>query len=387
MPQFKKRMMGSLFFFNTILACGVMPQLEIDAPQTLSTSTHVLTAFTSKSLTSISPDGRTYKFSERLPELLALQKSDIMLGAPSLHTPSGYLRRVVRVDVNHDIVDVETDDATLEEAFESLDLNFDEALVMQDPDSEFDEELGRAITNPWRFEHKFVNEVLYDQDRDLMTTNDQVRLNGKLVATIRLTGDIKISWFKLKEVGFSAIISEETTLTLDSDLPTINFEIIKKIKEIPLPSFGVGVITIRPKLTLSAGANAALDGDLEPSLTQNIAAQTGIAIIDNKFQWLRNWEHQEAFTGIKTGSSTRAKIFVEPKLSVEVLGLTMGYARATPSLSIKPSLNDTAASMQLDAGFTAAVGYDFSKFGGSKLKGEKILVDQTWLLKQIDFGG
>ena len=155
-------------------------------PLVLAAQTKVLSNATMQLL--VSQDGTTYTFSSQATEIAALQPGDIMAS----NSGNGLLRRVVSVTVDgQGQYVVQTDDATLEDAISEGTVSVAKQLTTADlapgqvgvagisPQAAPGGVVPQAVVASPTFTID-IDQVLYDEDGNDQTTNDQVKLTGSL---------------------------------------------------------------------------------------------------------------------------------------------------------------------------------------------------------------
>src|SRR5690606_2675075 len=145
-------------------------------------------AVTRAALIEFAPDGTlTFEASAGLPDF---EPNDVLVSEPSAAAPDGLLRKVVAVSDEGDTLVVETVQAKLEEAIYEGSASIDLTLTPADLRSATPHTAGVSIVEPALlsqslspqaeadFELELNNVVLFDQDGDDGTTDDQVKVDG-----------------------------------------------------------------------------------------------------------------------------------------------------------------------------------------------------------------
>lgn len=244
-----------------------------------------------------------------------LQPGNIIIADISESTPSGILRKVNQVQNNI----VTTSPATLNDAIETCNIETDNIRL-----TPADKSLAGV---GFDFDIPFTNVVLHDQDGNLGTTNDQVRLTGNL------SFNSKVSDFKLvvspsgvQEFNVQTNTTENLSLTLSSDATTNFSRTYQLYPDIYCTPFSVGPFVIVPTIEVNAKINGGISiSDAYVSQTANLTA--GIRYSN------RTWTPSANFTNdfdYQTPSfseiaGTRISVGPEVKLLVyNAVGVTSG---------------------------------------------------------------
>ncbi len=167
---------------NAVLGTNATSRIVILRPTVIPATTKVLDAATHNVLSGYAADG-TLTFSQSTPFLDAVQPNQILISAALPVAPSGFLRRVTAVSrVNGQVV-ITTVQATLEEAIQDGAAAFSRKLTPADVASVT---LAPGVTIPTAargvnidyFELKIEDKVIYDDDGNPDTKNDQITVRG-----------------------------------------------------------------------------------------------------------------------------------------------------------------------------------------------------------------
>jgi hypothetical protein len=165
-----------------------LPYVARDAgllPPIIPPTTNPLPPETTEELLSVSSDGVTYTFDTMTAALAAVAPGEIIVAAPSAAAPDGFLRRVAAINQTGGDVIVQTEGATLEDAIQQGEVNYSEHLSASGMQPVA---LAPGVTlmptsslSPAATFYVQINEVvIYDDDGNPATTNDQIRANGSV---------------------------------------------------------------------------------------------------------------------------------------------------------------------------------------------------------------
>jgi len=231
---------------------------------------------------------------------------DVIIGQDDVDAPNGFLRKVVSKTSASGTVVLETEPSTMTEAFEMMSINETNVLRPSDVVSYNLYDGVRYLPN--KDDETFSVElgvVLYDQDGNTETTDDQIRLDGQYDFTAALFAEIEISWFTLQKFETGIETEDNTNLTLTANLQWSFDEAVEfDLAEFHLGAIPVGgVVWLVPTLTVEAH----IHGDL------TVTFVTGISYTQ-QLRYGFGWANDE-FYDISEGS--KEFTYTEPQLTVE----------------------------------------------------------------------
>ncbi len=194
-----------------LAACGSnsnqAPEDPVLEPE-IAENTRVVDENTRGSLVGFSEDG-TLRFSSSTPFLSNLKAGDILVSEPAAAAPAGFLKKVRAVRQEGDEVIVETEQAALEEAILQGEVSIEKQLTPDDLASSVPLLAGvrleraepsalQAQADNFEYEVNFDNTVLFDNDGNKDSREDQVRVDGKLFFSDPLIGlDLGLTYKKI----------------------------------------------------------------------------------------------------------------------------------------------------------------------------------------------
>ena len=237
----------------------------------------------------MSSDGVTYTFAKMTPALAAVAPGEIMVAAPSNAAPDGFLRRVTAVNTTGGQVVVQTQAATLEDAIQQGEVYVNQRLS---PTNAQAVEIAPGVTlmpssvvaPDASFYVKMEDVVVYDDDGNPATKNDQVVANGSIEFAPTVDFRLLIRDWEIEELYFAANAHETAELEFETKLqksliekefllgdPIQLAQIVAMVGPVPVVlipvltfqvgidgSVHVGVVTrVKQVLTVTAGARYA----------------------------------------------------------------------------------------------------------------------------------
>lgn len=326
---------------------------EVEIPGT----TRVLNAETLSALQSMSEDQSRLVFERMTPQLSLIFVDDIIVGGSTLDVgnyaaPFGFLRRVVNTysESSGEFV-IETIPAALDEAIQN---GGQSQQVPVDFDAIYEEELlnGSALnrgdgivpigyTPPYAELRITFDHVVYDDDGDTTTTDDQVKARGWVSvepgAEVQLDFDIRN--YQLQYFNFVTISKESARVELFSKVNLLSFDERVPIAHytfMPITFFiGYVPVVITPELTVYVGANGKVSIELNTGVDQSATIVTGAKYENGNWQTIKQISDSSLSkieTVLKQSASVQA--YAGPELAVKVYGAAGPYGRIRGHLTL-----------------------------------------------------
>ena len=321
----------------------------------------------------ISFDGETLRFSETTPQLARLTKGSVLVSESSEAAPFGYLRRVSALRQEGGAVLVKTKHARLDEAIAQGSLSVTMPLTPAELDSsqmllenlslETDPGgLSPQADDKLDFELQF-DRVLLDLDGDDGTTNDQMKLSGKVGLDLFAKVDVDIGWFADAEKVETVI-----GVTQKAELSFKGFSALKLKKEVKVAqldfatqTFFVGPVPVvmTPSIELVIGVEGDLRATTTLTVSETATLQAGARWTDKK-----GWENiskADVDFGFKPpsidGAGTKLEAFAGPKAKLKFYGVLGPHAfvKAFAKTDVKIPRDPV---WKLSAGLKVGAGFD-----------------------------
>jgi hypothetical protein len=324
----------------------------VSVPET----TRVLDDETLDALVSMADDQSILIFERMTPQLSVIQPNDIIVGNSTIdrarnEAPYGFLRRVITTytDSAGQFV-LETVQAALDEAIARGELTYTATLQFDDV---YLEETITASALPQRTQFVAVNyvphqaefrvtidHVIYDDDGDTATTDDQVKAKGwvKLEPDIDFTLKLDVDNYQLQSLYFSGTATETAHVELFSQIDVMSFEKTVPIKRYTfMPQtilIGWVPVVITPQLTVYVGANGRISVGVSTCVEQHATMTSGV-----KYE-LESWIPVNEISGTvdpvetKITHSADAEAFAGPELSMKLYGVAGPYGRLKAYLKL-----------------------------------------------------
>lgn len=274
----------------------------------------------------------TYTFNSNINSM-NLKVDDIMVSV----TGEGLLRKVISINTIDNQVEVQTEQATLADVIEKGQISIDTPLTISNIKSIEYHYAGISLdtsnlkqTGNTNFNWD-INTVLYDEDNNLNTTIDQIRLEGDFNCDWNLLVFIDFSILQgLKEVkcGFKSeenlnlklIAGLEYSLSKSVDLVTINFNPIY-VQVGPLP------VIFLPKFQIKAGIDGYANASIITSLEQGLSFDAGIQYLkDEGWATYKTFDKSFDFAPPQLNMNAGAEAYLKPELTLKIYGIAGPYA-------------------------------------------------------------
>ncbi len=280
-----------------------------------------------------------------------IEIGDIIIGQNNNTAPYGFLRRATAKTIQGSSIIFETEAAALMEAFESMDISEEHQLL---PSELTDFELAPGVhylsdKNDRSF-NVDLSAVMYDQDGNYNTTNDQIKLEGNYSLTPRLFTEIVISAWTLEKFETTIETDESVNLDLVASIEwQFGSKLVKKLAEFHCAAIPVGgVVWIVPTLTIEAHIDGNLSVTVETGIDYTQELRYGFGW-DNGSQYMIS-EGQKDFNYVPPQLSTEFNFEMGTSLglSSRLYGVVGPYIKGEAGLIFQASLNPDPCDFNLN---------------------------------------
>jgi len=311
-------------------------------------TTKVLDESTMRYLSLISADGSTLTFSEIIPELESLSPGDVIVIGITPITPNGLLRKVTNVSISNNQVVVETIQATLEDAIEDGTIEFNKILTPNDLSNatalrqgvSFESMLSNLPLEGFYLEINDV--VLYDDDGNLDTTNDQIRANGSISLNPGFVFNMKIEDFELKQLTFTNTITETLEVEVEAKAEILDIEKKVEIARYAFTPIIVWVgwlpVIITPNLTVNVGLDGEVSVGIETSVTQEANLTAGLTFDNGTWSPITDFSNSFQWDPPMLSAGCNFKGYAGPQLNLLIYSLAGPYAEIDGYLELDADL-------------------------------------------------
>lgn len=270
--------------------------------------------------------------------------------------PEGFLRKIVSRTEENGSVLFETEQASLAEAVQQLTLSESYQLT---PENVRQVHLynGSSYT-PERDGFEFpvdIDCVLYDQDGNYFTTNDQIKLYGDLTFTAELFTEIEISWFALNKFEIGIESEKDANLNLNASLFwEFNEELTFDIAEFNFTPItfmaGPVLIVITPVLNVEAHIHGDLTVTFTTGITYNESVRYGVGYENDEWYQIKESDKTFNYTPPQFTTEFNFETGASLKLSTLIYGVIGPYVQAKAGLHFQAVLevNPTETHLNYD---------------------------------------
>lgn len=363
----------------------VMNDLEtIVSPQTI-----VVPEETLASLSEITADG-IFVFDPGATGLENITNGTIIVGDTATPCPDGFLRKVVSITHQGGSTYLQTEPATLEEAFQQGQIQFTRPLTANDIQSASFEPGVTLLENPAVNTSAYLNfeindVVLYDKDGDRSTTNDQLRADGSLQLSPDLDLDVQIKDHRLNQALFAVNLAETTDLKFKAETELASLQASYRLGELHIAQFTVMEGPIPLVFSLDMPIYLKADGSVSvgvtTSATQSATLKAGLHYQAGAWTPIQNIANQFSYVPPQLSAGMELKGYISAPLTLKLYGIPGPYGEISPYLKLTA---DTASDpwWTLKAGIDVNIGFNLGVFGGSKTDHSDRIIEYEKVLSE-----
>ena len=267
-----------------------------------------------------------------------IKEGDILLSVEG----GGYLRKVVDVDVEGGRLIVITEQASLEEAFEELDIKTTIKLPQSaelSPPGIF-QSPPYPVKSPLTIEMGALNiPISYSIPIDYGTMG----VEGSFKFTPSVDVEIKISMFKLKKFrlvlrgevqqGLGVNMGIEKGIEKEYEIPLIDYGGLIAPTPVQLFAVAIGPVLINGKFTLSGGIGVSLDAGIDGGFgyDTSLTMGGGVEYMDGNWNPVTEFDYEfNPYFDYKVYAGLEGEVYLKPRLGIYI------YDAAGPYFQLKP---------------------------------------------------
>ena len=320
------------------------------------------------------------------PELAAVAPGEIMVAGTSDAAPDGFLRRVTAVNTSGGQVVVQTQAATLEDAIQQGEINLNQRLsptntqaIQIAPGVTL---LPASIVSPAAsFYVKFDDAVVYDDDGNPATTDDQVLASGSIELEPTVDFRLRIQDWEIEDLYFALTAQETAALNFEVKLEKSLIKKEKRLGEpIQLPKITVKVgrlpLVFTPVLTFHVGIDGSAHVRVVTGVEQVLTATAGAKYAGGAWEPVSGLSNHFAFTPPTIEAGLDFKGYANTRLQLLLYGFVGPYASVGPYLKL---VADPCATpwWQLYGGLEVPVGVRVDLLGYKTIASHELLAIGT----------
>lgn len=365
-----------------------LPHISSSLSPIIPDTTNVLSETTTQYLTAVSPDGTTFTFTQATPELQDVAVGEVIVSEPTTLNPSGFLRKVTNISNSGGQLTFTTVQATLEEAIQQGEIHFQRRLLPEDVQ---EMTLFKGVTVVQRpqliggsFQYAIDDVVLYDEDNNPDTHNDQIVANGDVTLEVDFDFDLQVQAWHLEDLQFDATLIETSELTVESIIDeSINVEIpLIKYRFTPFTVWvGSFPVTVEPQLTIYLGADGSVHAGMSTGVTQQATFTAGLRYANENWQTVSDLNNSFSYTAPTVTAEINVKASIKAKLDLIIMGVIGPYIKANLYLQLEVHPL-TVPWWELYAGLDVPVGVKVKVLGHTLADYETDVLNYRHLLAQ-----
>ena len=282
-------------------------------PAVIPETTKVLSQQSLDSLDNISADGAAYIFTQISTDLVDLKPGDVMVGSISNKTPNGFVRKVISTTQANSQIVVQTSDATLTDLIRDGTIEFSQKITPADVQAVNTPSGVAHMASPSRLNDEFVFKVsdliVGDEDGDLSTDDDQVRLNGTYTFGPELNLRVDIQNNSYQDIYFAVGGTHKVEIDIECKSEYLKLSGETLISSIPLHSMVVMVGHVPVVLTPVIEVFAGVDGDISIGaqfVSPVVTMKAGFSYDGSKFDLIKELDFKSGYKEPQFNPSIKA---------------------------------------------------------------------------------
>jgi len=324
----------------------VMRDAQPPVPPIIPATTKVLTTETTSQISSISGGGSVITFTQTTGQLNNLAPGEVIVTDATAATPDGLLRKVTSVTQQGGQVIVQTDATTLEESIQQGEISVSRTLTPGDIRSS---NYARGVALARRPQATFFltidKLVLYDDDGNPSTTNDQITANGSIEVQPTLNVNLQVKDWRLERFYFTTGANQTAELKIESK---VSKDLLKK--EIEIARYTLAPITgmigpvpvvIVPVLTFAVGVDCSVHIGVTAGVTQQTALTVGAQYANGTWSSVSAFSHSFQFNPPTLFAGMDLKGYAGPRLALLLYGVVGPQAKIDAYLKLEANLGMT----------------------------------------------
>ena len=363
---------------------------ETIIPLIYAPNTRNLSADTLSQLVSVSEDEVTFTFNPGGTEIGLVEPGDIIIGGVSPLTPTGFMQRVLTKQEINDTIIFTTKPAGFQEAYESLSINerielapFSSTMLGNVPGVE-------VVTYPsidaWGdFNQAFNNSVIYDEDGDVSTTDDQIVANGSLRGLIpvrELRIRVEENYF---EVYVALTFEVQAGYRISSTASFFNIPFVeKKFFTHKFHPFTFEGVLIFPTFDIVGNFEGSIVAGVSSTVVNTSSITAGLWWINGEVTLFRGYESNFSYDPLNSTTAVSFKASVGPKLSFKAYNALGAYVKAEAAVKLEIAPTEDPF-LTLEGGVGASVCLSLSEplFGHEVFTYDVKSIEQFWRLYSL----
>jgi len=313
-------------------------------PPVITPETVVLTELSNQYLDGASYDGETFYFTQMSAELDLVDVGDIIVSDVSSVDPDGYFRKVSGISPQGSGVVFTTVPATLEESIqdgtsflmETMQPSQVKSITALDGVSLIESDVNAPLT----FYFEVEDVVLYDEDGNPATTNDQVKADGSIEFDMEFVFYLDLQGSQVRRFSLTNENALRDTLEIYAEIELLSLEeetILAEMYFSPI-TFMIGPVPIVfvPKLDLVVGVDGSVKVGISTEVSHEFSMRAGV-----QYRYSSGWSPISeisstfTFTPPHLTFEMTLKGYFGARFNLYLYGIAGPFVKITPYLEIK----------------------------------------------------
>ena len=361
----------------------------------LTSTTHALDPEAAKELLGFRDNGDAV-FESLKGNLYNLKEGDFIVSKPRPRFPNGFLRKVDTINTINGKVVVSTSQGYIGDILEEANIDINRSFDIVDVeegydwyDKTFDPTAFEPIVlkntsraTPRKVENDFINipfnKVIYDNDGDHATKDDQIAVKGNLNFGVNAKVKLACSGFLCSKPDFVAKFTADETgeLELVGNIKWSKGAVVDLPPTLVLPPISVFPLVFIPSFTSQLKVNGELSASIEYSATQELEFTAGVEYTPDD-GWTDLSGFDKSYTNLPPvyygEIDARAELVI--KASFMLYGVAGVYSDLGGYVNFNAGIRDPA--WELRGGITSNIGVDLDVIIWSEQFGYPVL-DESW---------
>lgn len=322
---------------------------------------------------------KIYSMNDKIMEFnspVDFKQGDIIVGGISEKTPGGILKKISNISI--DKKTISTTNANLEEVIKDGEIKINKRLNAKDIGTKTD----LKSSNEYSFHYPIEKKVIFDLDKRLVTTHDQITLEGDIYFDI----DYDLySKFKdgIKQFDFKTRIKQKADLNFVGDLSLYVDSEVNLYSQSFIPLFIPTPLAIplvlRPELKITAGIEGKINGKIDSKIEEECIIEGEINYENGSWKTSNNLERkvQGELTGVDADMNLIG--YVSPKVNLKINEILGPYVDTKGYLEIDVD-NRMTPWWKLLGGVKFSMGVDMGLFSSFIPNYDKKIIDYRALI-------
>jgi formylglycine-generating enzyme required for sulfatase activity len=289
-------------------------------------------------------------FTQTTTQLSGLQTGDVIVSDATTAAPNGLLRKVSSVSNVGGQVVVQTQSTTLEEAIQQGEANANRTFTPGDIRIAQYAKGVTLVRKPGAPRATFFlnidQVVLYDDDGNLNTTNDQIVANGSLDVEPTMNFNLKVMDWRLEQFYFTIGSNQTVELKVESKVSKSLIKGEKELARYTLTPITVMVgplfpVVFVPVLTFAVGVDGSVHFGVTTGVTQQTSLAAGAQYANGAWSPVSQFSHSFQFIPPAVVPGMDLKGYAGPRLALLIYGIVGPQVKVDAYLKMEANLGQT----------------------------------------------